>query len=112
MGRLTKCPGIDFMINDEGIDIGNPNSATWQYHIGEDNALFLPDVNGPDVFEGCIASEPIAEYDNGPISVKTGQAAWTTTKSNPTTYEAFILDNFFPVPYNPGSWCYGTVSGF
>lgn len=112
MGRLTKCPGIDFMINDEGIDIGNPNSATWQYHIGEDNALFLPDVNGPDVFEGCIASEPIAEYDNGPISVKTGQAAWTTTKSNPTTYEAFILDNFFPVPYNPGSWCYATVSGF
>lgn len=111
-GRINACPGVEFMINDEGVDIGNPTDASWEYHIGENAALFLPDLSTPDVFEGLIASEPIAEYDNGPISIKTGQAAWTTTKSNPTTYEAFILDNFFPIPYNPGSWCYPTVQGF
>lgn len=111
-GKVNALPGIEFIINDEGVDIGNPNDATWAYHIGENEAFFLPNVNSPDLFEGLIASEPIAERDDGPISVKTGQAAWTTVKSNPTTYEAFILDNFFPIPYNPGSWCYATVQGF
>ena len=107
-GKINKCPGITWFINDEGMDVGNPEDPTWQYHVEEGKVLFLPPVTA-DLFEGCIASEPIVEYDNGPMSMKTGQASWTVLKSNPSSYEAFILDNFFPVPYNPGSWAYGTV---
>lgn len=110
-GTVNKCPGITFMINDEGTDIGDPDNASWQYHVAEGSALFLPPIT-PDLFEGCIGSEPIVEYDNGPESIKTGQASWVTRKANPSSYEAFVLDNFMPVPYNPGSWCYGTVSGY
>jgi hypothetical protein len=110
-GTLTKTPGILYMINDEGLDIGNPDNASWAYHIEDGKALFLPDITN-DLFEGCIANEPIIEYDNGPETMKSGLASWTTRKSNPSSYEAFVLDNFFPVPYNPGTWAYGTVSGF
>lgn len=105
-GRINKVPNVEFFINDEGMDVGDPESPTWQYHIESGKALFLPTLT-TDLFEGCIASEPIAEYDNGPVTIKTGMAAWTTVKSNPSSYEAFVLDNFFPTPYNPGCWAYG-----
>lgn len=107
VATVNSCPGITFHINDEGVDLGNPESPTWTYHIGDNDALMIPDVT-PDLFEGCVATEPVREYDNGPVVQKTGMSAWTTGKSNPSTEEAFVLDNFFPVPYNPGSWCYAT----
>ncbi|MGH9932603.1 MAG: hypothetical protein ACREA9_25650 [Pyrinomonadaceae bacterium] len=107
-GRLNKCPGIDWFICDEGVELGNPDSATWASHLDEGKMFFLPEVNR-NLFEGCIATEPIREYDGGPVTMKTGQAAWSTGMANPSSEEAFILDNFFPVPYNPGSWCYPTV---
>lgn len=110
-GTVNKCPGIQFMINDEGMDLGNPESPTWTYHIGTGCALFLPKMT-TELFEGCIATEPVREYDNGPVVQKTGFSAWSVGKSNPSTEEAFVLDNFFPVPYNPGSWAYGTVYGY
>lgn len=110
-GTITKCPGIEFMINDEGVDLGNPASPTWTYHIEDNGAFFLPEITNA-LFEGLIAQEPIVEYDNGPISNKVGNASWSRLISEPSAYRCFNLDNFFPLPYNPGSWCYGTVSGF
>lgn len=107
-GSINTCPGVEFFICDEGVDVGNPDSATWAYHLPEGSVFMLPDVNR-SLFEGCIATEPIVEYDNGPITSKKGLQAWTTLMANPSSYEAFQLDNFFPVPYNPGSWCYAAV---
>ena len=89
-------------------DLGIPGSETWAYDIEEGKALFLPELTS-DLFEGLIGSEPIVEYDNGPMSVKQGYAAWTVLAANPSRYQAFQLDNFLPCPYVPGSWCYGTI---
>lgn len=109
-GRVNTCPGIEWWINDEGIDLGNPaTGGTWNYHLEAGHVLFLPKIT-KNLFEGCIANEPVVEYDNGPQTMKAGQSAWTTLKANPSSYEAFILDNFFPVPYNPGCWAYADVN--
>lgn len=109
-GKVNTIPGIEFWICDEGLDIGDPSTGgTWNYHIEANHALFLPEIS-KRLFEGCIANEPIVEYDNGPQTLKSGQAAWTVLKANPSSYEAFILDNFFPIPYNPGSWAYADFS--
>lgn len=107
IATIAATPGIIWHINDEGMDLGNPESPTWTYHIGDNDAIFLPEPTA-DVFEGLIANEPVVEYDNGPVVIKSGQSAWTVLKANPSSYEAFILDNFIAIPYNPGSWCYGT----
>ncbi len=111
-GEITKCPGIEFMINDEGVDLGNPaSSPTWTYHLEDAGVLFLPEITNA-LFEGLIANEPIVEKDGGEMSMKAGNASWSVLRANPSMYECFNLDNFIPIPYNPGSWCYGTVSGF
>lgn len=108
IGTVNTIPGIEFVINDEGLDLGNPDDPTWAYHLEATAALFLPEISDT-LFEGLIAGEPIREYDNGPAVVKTGLQAWTTGRSNPTVDDAFMLDNFFPIPYNPGTWAYATV---
>ncbi len=108
VGTINKVPGVLWHINNEGRDIGPPGSETFTYDIEDGHALFLPEPNG-DTFEGLTGSEPIVEYDNGPVITKIGLAAWSKRASNPSSYENFILDNFLPVPYMPGSWCYGDL---
>lgn len=105
-GALNKVPGVTWHINNDGRDLGAPGSEAWQYDIEDGHALFLPEPTA-DLFEGLIGSEPIVEYDNGPVGVKSGFAAWTKLAANPSSYESFILDNFLPCPYMPGSWAYG-----
>lgn len=104
-GKVNKLPGWEFHIYDDGRDVGYPGSETWAYDLEDEHVLLLPEPTG-DVFEGLTGSEPIVEYDNGPVSVKTGFAAWALKASNPSSYQSFILDNFLPCPYMPGSWCY------
>jgi hypothetical protein len=108
MGTLNKVPGVTFIINNDGRDLGAPGSETWQYDIEDGHALFLPEPTS-DLFEGLTGSEPIVEYDNGPVSVKVGYSAWTVRAANPSSYQAFQLDNFLPAPYVPGSWCYANL---
>lgn len=107
-GKVNKIPGVEWHIYDDGRDVGYPGSESWAYDLEDGKVLFLPEPTG-DVFEGLTGSEPIVEHDNGPVSVKTGFAAWTLLAHNPSSYQSFILDNFLPVPYMPGSWCYGDV---
>lgn len=116
VAELATVPGVTWHINDEGMNVGNPEASgvgyseggTWTYHIEAGKAFFMPPL-GRDLFEMCVATEPICEYDGGPLTMKTGQSAWTHLTANPTAYNAFILDNAFPVPYSPGSWAYGTI---
>lgn len=111
VGKVNNVPGVDWYINNDGRDLGIPGSETFTYDIGTDNALFLPEITG-DLFEGLTGSEPVVERENQPAVVKQGYSAWTNLAANPSRYQAFQLDNFLPVPYLPGCWCYGTVSGF
>lgn len=108
VGKLVCAPWIEWIITDDGIEIGAPGSETFTPHVETNCAMFLPG-NSPDYFEMLTGSEPIAEYQNGPWSVKEGLSSWTTTTSNPTGWEAFVLDNAMPCPYVPKANCYATV---
>jgi hypothetical protein len=57
------------------------------------------------MYEG---SEPIAEYDGGPETVKVGFQAWSTKTSNPTNTNVFVLDNALAVNHVPDSIIYAT----
>jgi hypothetical protein len=111
VGQINKVPGVEWHIVNDGRELGAPGGETFSYDIEDGKALFLPEISR-DLFEGLIGSEPIVEHDNGPVSVKQGFAAWTLLAHNPSSYQSFILDNFLPCPYVPGSWAYGTVAGF
>jgi hypothetical protein len=110
--RLSVYPDVTWYITDEGLEIGKPGSETFTKMIGENEVAFIghePDDGTLVCYEG---SEPIAEYDSGPETVKVGLTSWSVKKSNPTTTELFILDNALIVPQVPQAYAYATVIGF
>jgi hypothetical protein len=66
----------------------------------------------PEKYTLYQGSEPIAEYDGGPESVRVGLSSWTKKTANPTATEVYILDNALPVAHDPYDIQIGTVSGF
>lgn len=107
-GKLVAFPWIEFIITDDGINIGAPGSETFSTHVESTGAMFLP-ANSPNYYEMLTGSEPIVEHDGGPVSVKQGLASWTAQRSNPSGWEGFALDNAMPCPYVPNAGAYGTV---
>lgn len=107
-GTINKVPGVTWHICNDGRDLGPPGSEAWAYDIEDGYAFFLPEPTA-ELFEGLQGSEPIVAPYSQSVETKTGFAAWTKLVDNPSMYEAFMLDNFMPVPYMPGSWCYGTI---
>ena len=107
--ELNVLPGVTWYITDEGLEIGKPGSETFKKIVPDTNALFV----GTDPSGGAIAcyegSEPIAEYDNGPETVKTGLASWSVKRSNPTSTELYVLDNALVTNHVPASTAFGTV---
>jgi hypothetical protein len=108
VGQLKARPGVMWWITDEGLDLGVPGSETFTKYIGDNSAAFLPDVNS-GVFSMQLGSEPIAEYDGAPETVRVGFSAWSKKSSNPTATELFILDNALAINHIPNSTAYGTV---
>ena len=108
VGAINSAPGIEFIIMDEGLEIGAPGSESFTKHFPDTACSFLPDPT-PSTFEMLLGSEPVAEYDNAPWQVKMGAASWTKTSHNPTGWEMFTIDNALPVPYVPNAYAYGTV---
>jgi hypothetical protein len=106
------CPGVKWYITDAGLDLGAEGSESFVKHIPDNYASFSCEAMNKDVFGGYVGSEPIAEYDNGPVDTKVGLASWATTVSNPTGYEVFVLDNFLPVNHVPGTLAYAQVANF
>lgn len=106
--RLNNLPGVDWYITDDGTEMGAEGSETWTQFIEDTAAVFVGEV--PPQTHACyVGSEPIREWDEGPMLVKTGFNAWTKGASNPTGTTAFVLDNALCVNEIPASIAYGTV---
>ena len=108
-GSINAIPGVTFHITDNGLDIGAPGSTpTFTKHIPDDSIAFFCDPKDPDLYSMYEGSEPIAEFDGGPETVKAGMAAWSTKTANPTNTNVFILDNALPINHVPDSIIYAT----
>jgi len=108
VGELTCRPGVTFYITDEGLDLGAPGSETFTKYVGDNAAIFMP---SPDrnIFSMQLGSEPIAEFDGGPESIRRGMSSWSKRSANPTVTEIFALDNALAINHIPNSTAYGTV---
>lgn len=109
VGEIAARPGLLFYITDEGLDLGAPGSETFAKYVGDNDAIFMPDPNTPNVFSMQLGSEPIAEFDGGPKSTRIGFSAWSKESSNPTETEIFVLDNALAINHIPNATAYGTV---
>lgn len=109
VARLNFCPWVNIWITDEGFDLGAPGSESFTKMVGDDDAVFIGCNPQDDTISCYLGSEPIAEYDGGPKTVKTGLASWSAEVSNPTRTELFALDNALVVNHVPSSVAYGTV---
>jgi len=107
-GRLRCLPWIEWVIMDEGVEIGPDGSATYTKHIGDSNAAFLPTPR-PQLFQMLEGSEPVSDREGAPQVVRTGTYAWAVNSSNPTGTTLFALDNAIPAAYVPAAYAYGTV---
>lgn len=106
--RLNVLPDVVWHVDDYGLELGLTN--TYRKHIPAGHACFLGfDPSSNDVCEMREGSEPVAEYDGGPIAVRPGAYSWSTQKFNPTSTELYILDNALPVIYNPAAIALGQV---
>lgn len=106
---LNVYPDITWYITDEGLDVGAPGSETFTKIVGENNCLFVGAEPNSGVVSMYQGSEPIAEYDGAPESVKVGLSAWMYKQSNPTRTNIVTLDNALPVLHIPNAMAYGLV---
>lgn len=109
VAELASTPGVLFYITDEGLDLGVPGSETFTKIVGDSNAIFVGFEPGDDVLACYEGSEPIAEYDGAPKTLKIGLNSWSVERANPTSTDLFVLDNALIVPHVPKSIAYGTV---
>ena len=109
IGRINSAPGVEWHISDAGLELGEPGSETFTKHWETNNAVFMgsPRVNGN--FSLMQGSEPIAEFDGGPETVRVGLSSWSVKKANPTVTELYVLDNALTVNHDGFSVAYGTV---
>lgn len=108
VGELSCRPGLLWYITDEGLDLGAPGSETFTKYVGDNAAIFMPDPNA-GIYSLQLGSEPIAEYDGGPKTVRVGLSSWSKESANPTVTELFALDNALAISHIPNATAYGTV---
>jgi hypothetical protein len=112
IGRFNALPGVTWHITDEGLDLWNASTDTYAFakHFDDTMAIFLADpkqrTDGFTLYQG---SEPIAEYDGGPETVRVGLSSWSKKTANPTATEIYVLDNALPVNHDPYAIQIGTV---
>ena len=108
VGEITARPGLLWYITDEGLDLGAPGSETFTKYVGANEAVFMPSVN-IGTFSFQQGSEPIAEVNGGPETVRVGLSAWSTKSADPTGTSIFVLDNGLAINHIPNSVAYGSV---
>lgn len=107
--RLNFMPQTTFYVTDEGLEIGAPNSETYQKIVPANQAAFIGFTPGDDVVGMYEGSEPVAEVDGGPMTVKTGLASWSVARANPTQTEIYVLDNAMIANHVPNSIAFADV---
>jgi len=115
IGGFNALPGIDWHISDEGLELWDATTDTYAFtkHWADDMCVMMSDPKQrTDGFTCYQGSEPIAEYDGGPETVRVGLSSWSKKTSNPTATEIYVLDNALPVNHDPYSVCVATVTGF
>jgi hypothetical protein len=115
VGSFNALPGIKWHISDEGVELWDEssNDFLWTKHWADTMAVLMSDPKSrADGFTLYQGSEPIAEYDGGPKTVRVGLSAWSKDTANPTATECYILDNCLPVNHDPFAIDVATVSGF
>jgi hypothetical protein len=102
IGKFAALPGIDWHISDEGLELWDAANDTysWTKHWPDTMAVLMGTPT-EERYTCYTGSEPIAEYDGGPESVRVGLSSWTKKTSNPTATEVYILDNALGVPHDP-----------
>lgn len=113
VGQFNAFPNLMWHISDEGLDLWNASTDlyTFEKHWPDNVVLFMgePDEERYTWYQG---SEPIAERDGGPKSVRVGLSSWSKATANPTADEVYVLDNGLPVLHDPFDVQIATVSGF
>jgi hypothetical protein len=112
IGKFNALPGITWHISDEGLELWNASTDTYAFtkHFADTMAIFMADPKArADGFTLYQGSEPIAEFDGGPESVRVGLSSWSKKTANPTATEIYVLDNALPVNHDPYSVDIGTV---
>ncbi len=107
IAQLVSEPQLTFYITDEVVELGD---GTVQKVCPDNKAIFLgfePDDGTVAFYEG---SEPIAEYDGGPMSTRVGFSSWMVDRANPTSKEVFFLDNAMPVIHVPNAIAIGDIA--
>lgn len=115
IGRFNALPGISWHISDEGLELWNAATDVYAFakHWDDGMVVMMGDPKArQDAFTLYQGSEPIAEYDGGPESVRVGLSSWSKKTSNPTATEIYVLDNALPVSHDPLNVVIATVSGF
>lgn len=111
IGRFNALPGIDWHVSDEGLELWDAANDVYSFakHWPDTQVVMMGEPIGGNRYTLYQGSEPIAEYDGGPESVRVGLSSWSKKTSNPTATELFILDNALPVPHDPYDLIVATV---
>lgn len=115
IGRFNALPGVTFHISDEGLELWDAANDVFTFtrHWADGMVVLMGDPRArPDAYTLYQGSEPIAEFDGGPETVRVGLSAWAKKVANPTATEIYVLDNALPVNHDPYSVCIATVTGF
>jgi hypothetical protein len=108
-GTINSLPGVTFHISDEGLELYDGSTEVFTKHFPDTMALFMGDPNASMKYAWQKGSEPIAEYDGGPETVREGLDVWVVKKANPTSTEIFVLDNGLGVARDPFDLAPATV---
>lgn len=97
IAKIVSQPQCTFYVTDENVILDDGEQSIVPTGTGMFFG-FEPDDGTVAVYEG---SEPVAEYDGGPETLRTGFSSWYVKRSNPTATEVFFLDNAMPVIHVP-----------
>ena len=106
--RLSCRQFVNWYVTDEGLSLGAPGSESFAKYVADNQALFLPNPDMGNFFMQ-VGSEPIAEFDGGPETVRFGQYMWSNKTYNPTATNIYSLDNALAINDIPNSVARGTV---
>lgn len=110
IGKFNSLPGLTFHISDEGVETWNGTDYAFAKHWADTQVVLMGEPKGTMKYTLYQGSEPIAEYDGAPETVRVGLSAWSKKTSNPTGTELYVLDNALPVPHDPFDIVIATVS--